>query len=63
MSGNVTNLILDVRTGEVLKISGNDVVHIELKKKSGQLARLRITAPADCKIEKCSRPDDASMAE
>lgn len=43
-------VVLDVRIGEALKLS--DGVSIELVRKSGQLARLCITAPLDVVISK-----------
>ncbi len=44
-----TALIVDVRPGEQLSLAG---VTVELLSKSGQLARLRVTAPRDVRIEK-----------
>ena len=41
---------MDVRPGEQLMLSGG--VSIELLQKSGQLARLRVVAPIDIRIEK-----------
>lgn len=51
----LSSLIIDVRPGERLALS--DVVTVELAQKSGQLARLRVTAPRDVKIEKQPRRD------
>ena len=51
MSDGQSSLIVDVRPGDRLSIAGQDV-SIELLKKSGQLARLRVTAPVDVKIDK-----------
>lgn len=59
-----TNLVIDVRAGECLDLGG--VVQVELVQKSGQLARLRVTAPREIRIDKKSPPQDskpvASMA-
>ncbi len=49
-STKLSSLIIDVRPGEVLALS--DVVTVELVQKSGQLARLRVTAPREVKIVK-----------
>ncbi len=60
----LSSLIIDVRPGERLALS--DVVTVELVQKSGQLARLRVTAPRDVKIEKqpCREADGVpSMTE
>lgn len=46
----LSSLIIDVRPGERLAISGS--VTVELLHKSGQLARLRVTAPPDVIISK-----------
>lgn len=46
----MSRLIIDVRPGEALALSGGATV--ELVQKSGQLARLRVTAPRDVTIEK-----------
>lgn len=47
-----SSLTIDVRPGETLSISSGESVSIELVHKSGQLARLRVTAPKEVKIEK-----------
>lgn len=44
-----SSLIIDIRPGESLSVSG---ITVELVQKSGRLARLRVTAPRDMKIEK-----------
>lgn len=44
-------LVLDMRPGETLNLDG-DRIKVELLHKSGQLARLRVVAPHDVKIEK-----------
>ena len=51
-----SNLTIDVRPGDRLKISSGQEVSIELIQKSGQLARLRVTAPREVKIEKETTP-------
>jgi len=62
MPSQPTHMIVDVRPGERVALSGG--VSVELVKKSGQLARLRITAPQDVKIEKKAVDCGvASMAE
>jgi sRNA-binding carbon storage regulator CsrA len=48
----LSSLIIDVRPGERLAMSGR--VTVELLHKSGQLARLRVTAPRDVQIVKDS---------
>lgn len=48
-------LVIDVRPGEVLALSG--IVTVELIRKSGQLARLRVTAPREVSIEKRDAPN------
>jgi len=61
-----SSLIVDVRLGETLLVSSGCDIAIELVKKSGQLARLRLTAPRDVKIERRDKAFDshvASMAE
>jgi sRNA-binding carbon storage regulator CsrA len=47
-----SSLTVDVRMGERLCLSSAAEVSIELIRKSGQLARLRFTAPREVKIEK-----------
>lgn len=44
------SLVIDVRPGERLDLGG--IVQVELVQKSGQLARLRVTAPRDITIQK-----------
>jgi sRNA-binding carbon storage regulator CsrA len=48
--GKPSSLIIDVRPGECLAMSNG--VMVELVHKSGQLARLRVTAPREVRIEK-----------
>lgn len=45
-----SSLVIDVRPGESIDLAG--IVQVELVQKSGQLARLRVTAPQDVKIQK-----------
>ena len=58
----LSTLLVDVRAGESLRISSALDVSIELVRKSGRLARLRVTAPREVKIEKnlpyCQRQND-----
>lgn len=49
-STKLSSLTIDVRQGERVSISSG--VTLELLHKSGQLARLRMTAPNDVKIVK-----------
>ena len=51
---DVSSLILEVRPGESISIAGQCIT-IELIQKSGQVARLKVTAPRDMKISKDSR--------
>lgn len=51
---DVSSLILEVRPGESITIAGQRIT-IELVQKSGQVARLKVTAPRDVKIEKDGR--------
>jgi hypothetical protein len=46
----LSSLIVDVRPGERLAMSGS--VTVELLHKSGQIARLRVIAPRDVRIER-----------
>ena len=63
MDGAKSSLIVDVRPGDRLSISSGSEITVELVKKSGQLARLRVVAPRDVVIEKKSvDPLVASMA-
>ena len=52
MNAERSNLIVDVRPGDRLTIAAGQDISVELVRKSGQLARLRVTAPKDVKIEK-----------
>ena len=53
MPAETSSLTVDVRPGEGLTLSSG--VAIELIKKSGRLARLRITASRDAKIDKLNK--------
>jgi sRNA-binding carbon storage regulator CsrA len=62
----LSTLTVDVKLGERLAVSGMAIV--ELVHKSGQVARLRVTAPRDVKIVREPAPekrrdDVASMAD
>jgi sRNA-binding carbon storage regulator CsrA len=62
----LSTLTIDVKLGERLAMSGMAIV--ELVHKSGQVARLRVTAPRDVKIVREPAPekrrdDVASMAD
>lgn len=47
----VSQMTVEVRPGQHLLLDGRRIV-VELLEKSGKLARLRVTAPRDVKIEK-----------
>ena len=51
MAASISRLTIDVRPGEQLLLDGKRIV-VELLDKSGKLARLRVTAPRDVKIER-----------
>lgn len=55
-----TSLVVDVRPGERLAVGGGKVT-VELVQKSGQLARLRVTAPSDVKIERQAVRDGGAV--
>lgn len=62
MSADKSCVVVEIRTGECLDI-GNGEISVELIKKSGQQARLRIVAPSDLHIKrKPGLPVVASMA-
>ena len=48
---DVCHMVIDVRPGEHVLLDGSRIV-VELLKKSGKLARLRVTAPSNVKIER-----------
>lgn len=51
MPAAISQLTIDVRPGQHLLLDGRRIV-VELLDKSGKLARLRVTAPRDVKIER-----------
>lgn len=51
MTGDKSCVVVEIRAGESLDF-GNGEISVELIKKSGQQARLRIVAPNDIKIER-----------
>jgi sRNA-binding carbon storage regulator CsrA len=51
MIDGVCNMVIDLRPGEHVLLDGRRIV-VELLKKSGKLARLRVTAPSSVKIER-----------
>lgn len=59
-----TSVILDIRQGESVRIA--DLVRVQLLHKSGNLSRLRVTAPRNLSIliDSSDKPDEAvpSMA-
>lgn len=61
MQKPLSTLTIDVRTGERLAVSGMAIV--ELVRKSGQVARLRVTAPRDVKIVREQSPEKRCEAE
>lgn len=62
--GKHTSVILDIRHGESVRIS--DLVRVQLLHKSGNLSRLRVTAPRDMSIliDSLDKPEEVvpSMA-
>lgn len=56
-----TSLIVDVRPGERLNLSG--AASVELVHKSGQLVRLRIIAPIDVTFDKVHIGEDCHGAQ
>lgn len=48
---DISQLTIDVRPGEHLLLEGGRII-VELLDKSGKLARLRVTAPRDVKIQR-----------
>lgn len=51
MPGERTSMIVEVRPGDVLHV-GERAIDVELIQKSGQVARLKVTAPRDVVVEK-----------
>lgn len=52
-------LVIDLRQGECLSLSG--AATVELLHKSGQAARLRVVAPPNVRIEKLSTPQEREV--
>lgn len=52
MSSERSNLVIDLRVGESIAVTGE--ARIELVHKSGQFARLRVIAPREVRITKQS---------
>lgn len=54
VQSHMPSLILDIKPGERLALTGPGQLAtvVELVKKSGQLVRLRVTAPSEVRIEK-----------
>lgn len=50
-----STLTVDVRPGERLRISGQKGIEVELIHKSGQVARLKVSAPRDVIVQKEQR--------
>ena len=57
MSDRKSSLVMDLQPGEALVLAG---AMVQVIHKSGRVARLRVTAPLDLKIEKRR---DADLAE
>lgn len=57
-SPDLSSVSIDVRPGECLVLSG---VRVELVHKSGRVARLRVTAPRDVRIQKTAAEVVPSM--
>ncbi|MFO0315383.1 MAG: hypothetical protein ACK50S_00645 [bacterium] len=53
------SLSIDLRVGERIDLSG--CASVELVRKSGQLARLRVTAPPEVKIERVGADPSESV--
>lgn len=53
------SLSIDLRVGERIDLSG--CASVELVRKSGQLARLRVTAPREVRIEKVGAESSESV--
>ena len=52
-----STLTLDVRPGESLRMTQSGAcIEVQLVHKSGQLARLKVTAPREVRIEKHADP-------
>ena len=55
-------MTVDIRPGDVVRFSPGTELSIELMRKSGNLARLKIIASRDVKIEKITQSHVPSMA-
>ena len=62
MPAAISQLTIDVRPGQHLLLDGRRIV-VELLDKSGKLARLRVTAPRDVKIEREEGDQPRAMRE
>jgi sRNA-binding carbon storage regulator CsrA len=51
MPGERTSLIVEIRPGDVIHL-GDKIIDVELIQKSGQSARLKVTAPRDVAVVK-----------
>lgn len=51
MIDGISQLTIDVRPGEHLVLDGGRII-VDLLEKSGKVAKLRVTAPRDVKIER-----------
>lgn len=51
MPGERTSLIVEIRPGDVIHL-GDKIIDVELIHKSGQTARLKVTAPRDVPVVK-----------
>jgi sRNA-binding carbon storage regulator CsrA len=51
MPGERTSLIVEIRPGDVIHL-GDKIIDVELIQKSGQSARLKVTAPRDVVVVK-----------
>jgi len=51
MTADRTSLIVEIRPGDVIHL-GEKIIDVELIQKSGQTARLKVTAPRDVVVVK-----------
>ncbi len=61
MSGQSSNLIMDLRPGERLAFNG--MVSVELIQKSGRVARLRVVAPREVSVKKEGKELDSTSRD
>jgi hypothetical protein len=59
---DTSRMTVDIRPGDVVRFSPGTELSIELMRKSGNLARLKIIASRDVKIEKITQSYVPSMA-